>query len=72
MAERFKDQLREFEQERDALERIRQASNAMEKRQSEKKGSPPQHEDLDVVPTKETNRSQKSQKSTASSKKATQ
>lgn len=44
----------------------------MEKRQSEKKGTPPQHEDLDVVPTKETNRSHKSQKSTASSKKAPQ
>ena len=54
----------EFEQERDALERIRNASNQMEKRQSERKST--KEDDLDVIPTKESNRSHKS---TAASKK---
>jgi len=32
----------------------------MEKRQNEKKTQAPIHDDLDVIPTKDTNRSQKS------------
>jgi hypothetical protein len=32
MTSKFKDQLREFESERDALERIKKASNDMEKK----------------------------------------
>ena len=33
LAEKFKEQIAEFEQERDALERLRRASNMLEKKQ---------------------------------------
>lgn len=42
----------------------------MEKRQNEKKAQAPIHDDLDVIPTKDTNRSQKSQISNTSKKSA--
>ena len=60
--ERFKSQLKEFEEERDALERIRKASNALEKKHLERSGTNNvTTEDLDLVPTKETQRSKLSQ-----------
>lgn len=56
LAERFKQQLAEFEAERDAIEKLRLASNNLEKRQSEKAHNV--SSELDMVPSKETNRSQ--------------
>ena len=61
LAERFKQQLAEFEAERDAIEKLRLASNNLEKRQSEKAHNA--SSELDMVPSRETNRSQ--QKSSA-------
>lgn len=60
--ERFKSQLKEFEEERDALERIRKASNALEKKHLERQNTTSVNhtvnsEDLDMIPTKETQRS---------------
>lgn len=74
--ERFKNQLKEFEEEREALERIRKASNALEKKHIERSSTMQDttHNhtsdtagELDMIPTKETQRSKPAKKNTNTS-----
>lgn len=69
MSEKFRDQLKELEEEKYALERIKKATMHMEKRQQDKdtlitKQSQQMEDDLDLIPTKDN----KSARSNISSK----
>ena len=57
LTSKFKEQLSEFESERDSLEKLRKASNLMEKRQLDRQSTihtQPNITDLDLIPTRET------------------
>jgi hypothetical protein len=62
---KFRQQLTEFEQERDAVEKLRKASNYLEKKQNDGRSLASLHHsnthnsELDLVPSKETQRSSK-------------
>jgi hypothetical protein len=54
MVERFREQIRELEEEREAVDRLRKASNAIERQKAEAStsGGAVNGDELDLVPTK--------------------